>query len=95
MANWIAFAYQGIAQYDARGQGLVEHAGKEPVEGHLTSQTMQINAVTTRPVVEPRRSRGASEPWGKTCRHNGLRITLPNDPTVPTQANCDAMSGHA
>jgi len=33
--------------------GWIEHACKEPIEGHLPAQTMQIDSITTRTFVEP------------------------------------------
>jgi hypothetical protein len=35
--------------------GLIEHARKEPIEGHLSSETLQINSITTRPFVTSER----------------------------------------
>jgi hypothetical protein len=44
--------------------GLIEHARKEPIEGHLSAETMQINSITTRPSVEPRLESGSKRDGG-------------------------------
>jgi hypothetical protein len=44
--------------------GLIEHARKEPIEGDLSAETMQINSITTRPFVEPRLESGSKRAGG-------------------------------
>ena len=59
---------EGIAAFEdppsAYRLGRIEHAGKEPIERHLSAQTMQINSVTTRPFVEPRLECGSKRAGG-------------------------------
>ena len=44
--------------------GRIEHPCKESIEGHLPTQTMQINSITTRPFVEPRLECGSKRAGG-------------------------------